>query len=435
MRILHVSDIHIGVENYGRPATELDVQSLPDYFAPGVDRATYLGISTRLLDFLASFDQVVQYAIDNLIDLVLFAGDAYKSRDPSQTQQREFVRRIARLADAGIPVFLTVGNHDLPHVANRATSLEIFPTLNVEKVFVGQTLETHRVTTASGDIQVVALPWIRIGQFMARDETRGLSLEHIKSEVEERLSGLLRDEVEQLDPDVPAVLCAHVNIAGATAASERSMMLGNDHILGLGTVAIPEFDYVALGNIHKHQVLSRVPPVVYAGSIERVDFSEEKEPKGFIVAEIDPERNRGQRTVDWRFVEVDARPMRTIAVQCLPGDDPTQKTLEAIVRLGDKALQDSLVRVRVEMAADQELSFHEPSVRSALSNTHLVTGIERKVHHERRTRIDTDEAERLGPLEALSKYLASKGTPEAAEKKLSEYAQRLLVEEIEGVSE
>ena len=166
-----------------------------------------------------------------------------------------------------------------------------------------------------------------------------------------------------------------------------------------------------------------------------MDFSEEKEPKGFVVAEIDPEGDRGQRTVDWRFVEVDARPMRTIAVQCLPGDDPTQKTLEAIVRLGDKALQNSLVRVRVEMAADQELSFHEPSVRSALSNTHLVTGIERKVHHERRTRIDTDEAERLGPLEALSKYLASKGTPEAAEKKLSEYAQRLLVEEIEGVSE
>ena len=116
MRILHLSDIHIGVENYGRPATDADVEALPAHFAPGVDRAQYVGVSTRLLDFLGTLDAAVDYAVTGGIDLVLFAGDAYKSRDPSQTQQREFARRIARLSEAGIPSFLTVGNHDLPHV-------------------------------------------------------------------------------------------------------------------------------------------------------------------------------------------------------------------------------------------------------------------------------------------------------------------------------
>ena len=38
MRILHLADIHIGVENYGRPATESDLEAMPAYFAPGVDR-------------------------------------------------------------------------------------------------------------------------------------------------------------------------------------------------------------------------------------------------------------------------------------------------------------------------------------------------------------------------------------------------------------
>ena len=219
MRLLHLSDIHVGVESYGRPASQADLDALPDWFAPDVDRAEYLGVNTRLLDFLAAMDYAVDYAIDGGVDLVLFAGDAYKARNPTQTHQREFARRIARLSAAGIPTFLTIGNHDLPHVANRATALEIFPTLSVANVTVGQTLDTHRIATNAGDVQVVALPWIRIGQFMNREETRGQTLEQIKQDVESRLVMHLQEEVDRLDPAVPAVLCAHVNIAGAKTAS------------------------------------------------------------------------------------------------------------------------------------------------------------------------------------------------------------------------
>ena len=93
MKILHCADLHLGVETYGR-----------------IDPAT--GLSSRLLDFLSTLDQVVDYALANKVDLVLFCGDAYKSREPSQTQQREFARRINRLATSGIAVFLLVGNHD-----------------------------------------------------------------------------------------------------------------------------------------------------------------------------------------------------------------------------------------------------------------------------------------------------------------------------------
>ena len=208
MRILHISDIHIGVENYGRPATQSDLERLPAFFAPGVARDHYLGMSTRLLDFLASFDAAVDYAINHEVDLVLFAGDAYKNRDPSQTQQREFVWRIARLSRAGIAVFLTIGNHDLPHVANRATALEIFPTLQVENVTVGDSVATYHVETKAGPVQIVALPWIRIGEFMTRNESRNKTLDQIRSEVEKRLTGMLLTEVNALSPKYPSFLCA-----------------------------------------------------------------------------------------------------------------------------------------------------------------------------------------------------------------------------------
>ncbi len=85
MRILHFADLHLGVENY----------------SGGNNPET--GLSWRFHDFLAALDEVVVYALNNAVDLVLFCGDAYKSRDPSQTHQREFARRIWELASAGIP--------------------------------------------------------------------------------------------------------------------------------------------------------------------------------------------------------------------------------------------------------------------------------------------------------------------------------------------
>jgi len=127
MRILHFADLHIGVENYGR-----------------VDPET--GLSTRLMDFLAALDEVVEYALTQDVDLVLLAGDAYKSRDPNQTQQRELAQRLAKLSSAGIPVFLLVGNHDLPHAVGRATAIEIFNTLQVPNLHVGDQIPWPHTT-------------------------------------------------------------------------------------------------------------------------------------------------------------------------------------------------------------------------------------------------------------------------------------------------
>ncbi|MEX2598113.1 MAG: exonuclease subunit SbcD [Dehalococcoidia bacterium] len=431
MRVLHLSDVHIGVENYGRPATEADIAALPEYFAPGVERGQYVGMSTRMLDFLATLDQAVDHALRNDVDLVLFAGDAYKSRDPSQTHQREFARRIARLADAGVTVFLTVGNHDLPHVANRATALEIFPTLSVANVTVGATLETYRVETRAGAAQVVALPWIRISLFMARDETRGLTLEQIKEAIEGRLTEHLQEEAEKLDPALPSFLCGHVTVAGATVASERSMMLGNDHTLGLSTLANPAFDYVALGHIHKAQVLTQHPPVVYPGSLQRIDFSEEAHDKGFYVVDVDGSKERGERIAEMTFVPVSARPMLTISAQTRPGADPTET---AVGEIGKHAteLDQAIVRLRVSMDAEQEPAFNETTVRQALSPAHHIAGIERQVRRDRRTRLGSDDAERLGPMEALQRYFESRNMPEERERTLTAHAERLLREELEG---
>src|SRR6476660_10434074 len=70
LRILHLADIHLGVENYGR-----------------IDPAT--GLSTRLGDFIRSLNGAIDWALDNDIHLVVIAGDIFKNRDPTPTVQRE----------------------------------------------------------------------------------------------------------------------------------------------------------------------------------------------------------------------------------------------------------------------------------------------------------------------------------------------------------
>ena len=430
MRILHLSDVHIGVENYGRPATQEDLAALPEHFAPGLDRAEYLGASTRMLDFLSTLDATVSYALDNNIDLVVFSGDAYKNRDPSQTHQREFARRISRLSNEGIPVFLTVGNHDLPHVSNRATALEIFPTLFVSNVTVGSTLKTHMVKTKVGNIQIVSLPWIRIGGFMAKDETRNMSLEEITKNVEAKLTDLLNEEINKLDSSIPAILSGHVTVAGAKVSSERGLMLGNDHVLSLGTLANPSFDYVALGHVHKHQILAKHPYVVYPGSLQRIDFSEENDSKGFCVFELDPTMGRGERLHDFKFIEVDARPMLTLDIRVPDGENPTEIAKSAITKSSVK-IRDSIVRMRITMDAKDEHAFREVEVRESLVSAHHIASIQRNVRRDRRTRLGTDESERLSPMEAMKRYFSSRNIPEKREKELLERATEILREEME----
>ncbi len=221
MRILHFSDLHIGVENYGR-----------------TDPNT--GLSTRLTDFLEALDELVEYALSSSVDLVVLAGDAYKGRDPSQTHQREFARRLRRLSAAGIPTFLLVGNHDLPASSGRAHAVEIFDTLDVPNVHVGATLNNQTVPTPAGPLQILSVPWPSRGAMLARDESRGLGIEQIRQEIERRMTTAIAGRAQALDPDIPAIMAGHVTVNGATVGSERSMMLGNDHVLNVSAVQQPQ---------------------------------------------------------------------------------------------------------------------------------------------------------------------------------------------------
>jgi exonuclease SbcD len=351
---------------------------------------------------------------------VTFAGDAYKSRDPTPTYQREFAARIRRLAQAGIPVVLVAGNHDTPHAIGRANAIEIFDTLEVENVHVIQQLQLLTIPTHSGPVQVVGLPWIVRSALLTREEYKGLSLEEINARLADMVTNIVTHPREgllsQLDPSRPTVFTAHGTVQGAIYSSERSVMLGQEVILPPSLVTHPAFDYVALGHIHRHQELNKHPPVVYAGSIERIDFGEEREQKGFVLAQV----HRG--AAEWEFVPLPTRPFVTIEAEAT-GPDPTVQVLAAI---GKREIQAAVVRLIIRTSAEWEPLLRDEEIRQALEPAFHVAALVRDVERPARLRLGRRAAAELGPEELLCHYLETRGTSPERTKVLLKHARDIL---------
>jgi exonuclease SbcD len=403
IKVVHFADVHLGVENYGR-----------------LDPST--GLHSRLSDFLAAIDRIIDTALTEDADLVVFCGDAYKTRDPSPTYQREFARRIHRLSRAELPTVLVAGNHDMPNAVGRAHTMEIYRTLDIDHVYVARGPDVLTIDTRHGPVQVGVLPWIARSSLLSRDEYKNRNLQEVTGILIERVDQILNGEgglVSRLDPQVPHILAAHGTVGGAVYGSERTVMLGQEMVLPLGLVKVPSWDYVALGHIHRHQALEPdlLPPVVYPGSVERIDFGEEREDKGFVMATVE----RGQST--WRFRKLDARRFATIPVTA-DGEDPTAQVLEAI---GRASIDGAVVRVIIRTTAERDVLIRENELRRALSSAFSVAAIVHDVQRPQRMRLGNQkEIASLTPLEALERYLEVTDTPSERIATLKRYAESLL---------
>ncbi len=384
-RILHFADAHIDMANYGRH----DPQS---------------GLPLRVLDFLKSLDAIVDTAIQEKVDLVIFAGDAYKDRNPSPTFQREWGRRMMRLSRAEIPTLLLVGNHDLSPALGRAHALESFDTLDVPYVSV---IEKPKLIKPEGlhgvPLQVIALPWIsRSGLIAAFGSEAGETSRSLEMLTDRLIEFVGLQFSNHIDPGLPVVLAAHCSIQGAIYGGERMVMLGNDLVLPGSLVKDTRLDYVALGHIHKSQNLNEGahPPVIYPGSIERVDFGEAQDEKYFVIADVE----RGCTRVEWRKLE-HVRPMIHRFVRLTEQEGVTERLRSAL--LPTEQLVEAIVRLVIEYPRDWETLIDEAALREAAAEAFEFQLIKRP-QIDQRIRLPGDQAiGSLTPLELLEKYWQS----------------------------
>lgn len=379
MKLLHFADAHIDMANYGRHDPET-------------------GLPLRVLDFLKSLDTIVDAAISEKVDMVIFAGDAYKDRSPAPTFQREWGKRIIRLSQARIPTLLLVGNHDLSPAVGRAHAIQEFDTLGVPFVKVLQKPDF----LAPGDlwdlpVQVIAMPWVSRSSLMANLDMSGTDTNEVFSSIESRISDLIENWMEEADKDLPLILTAHASVEGAMFGAERMVMLGSDLVLPTALVKDKRLDYVAMGHIHKPQDVNEggYPPVIYPGSIERVDFGEAKDDKFFIIADI----SRGGTTVEWKKIE-GTRPFIERRASLKSGENVMDVLKSAL----PKDVSDAIVKLVVEYPRELDTLIDESALRKHAESAfefHLV----KKPKMDARVRLaEGQTVSSLSPLELLDQY-------------------------------
>lgn len=409
IKILHLSDIHMGSGfAYGRTNPET-------------------GLNTRLEDFVQTLARIIDRAIEEPADLVLFGGDAFPDATPPPYVQEAFAVQFRRLADADIPAVLLVGNHDQHSQGTGGASLCIYRTLAVPGFRVGDRLETHRISTRNGEVQVIALPWLTRSTLLAQPETEGRSLAEVNALLIERLQPALEGEIRALDPEIPTVLLGHLMVDRAALGAERFLAVGKGFTIPISLLMRSEIDYIALGHVHKHQNLNPAnnPPIVYPGSIERVDFSEEKEEKGYVWLELEKEK------ANWEFCSLPVRSFCTIDIDVSQTEDPQEAILEAIAK---RDIHEAVVRLIYKVRSQQLDAIETTALHQALQEAHAHTIRPELVSQLAAPRLpELGSSSRMDPLEALQAYLGNKEDLKDIAAEMLDAAQLLLEEEGELV--
>jgi exonuclease SbcD len=248
--------------------------------------------------------------------------------------------------------------------------------------------------------------------------------------MQESLTNIVNTLAAKLDPGLPSILSAHIWVVGAMLGTEKMMTIGQEHTLLLSNIANPAFDYIGLGHIHKRQVLQTNPPVVYSGSVDKLDFGDEDDEKGFYVVDIETDVT-GKRHTTFEFHPINGRRFLTIEIILTAQDtDPTAVILAAIAEQKDN-VKDAIVRLQLSLPAEIEGFLKDAEIKNALKEAYFCT-VARDIKRESRPRLGQFTVSEITPTEALKIYLEQKKTSPERLKELMEYGQKLIEDSNKG---
>ena len=408
IHVVHFADLRLGVESYGK--TDPDT-----------------GLSARALDYLARLDEVIAFVHNSGADLVVFAGDAFHSPRPNPTYQREFARRILSLS-VSAPVLLLLGDRDLPASSVSASPIDIYEALNVPNIIVASDFSVERVSTARGHLVLAAAPFPSPATLSEREAGRAKSVAQSDADwtaaLNTQLQRLAREADALADDATPRLLLGHFGVAGMVPGSERRFTLGRAIEADLKSLTRSAWDYVALGHAHRHQNLtadqSDAPPVVYAGSLERLDFGESDESKGFCSVRLVCGK------INWRFVELAARERLALKIDCREAENPTRSVLDALAR---HSLDGAILRLEIMLTPESEARFKDREIQAALKRADIfyVDGFRKIVEREETTRLGQDAAA-LDELALLERYFESRNFSSERRTELLDKARKIMAD-------
>ena len=348
MKIITFADAHIGISTYST-----------------IDPKTNL--NTRVLDSLNGIDQIINYAEENNIKHILFAGDMFKNALPSPTLVREINKRIKASAEKGIKWIIQDGNHDVSPLETAKSALDPLSTLKVENVEHTRFEKTYMI---DNNIRVLVLPTYTT-----------------QEEVENILS--------KYNDNIKTIVMGH--FTSLNAKLNDWLIASNEDAIDIKIFQKPNILAVVLGHLHKHQILNTNPLSYYCSSTIRTDFNEEHDKKGFVVLDIDNNYN-----VSYIFKEIKTQEFLSVKMD-LVGEDDAQANVMAYLNHIKKDLIDKVVRVQLTL--DKENNIDDNEILEFLKNNNVsyIANISKIFDREQLIR-NKDINEQITEEEALREY-------------------------------
>ena len=348
MKIITFADAHIGISTYST-----------------IDPKTNL--NTRVLDSLNGIDQIINYAEENNIKYILFAGDMFKNALPSPTLVREINKRIKASAEKGIKWIIQDGNHDVSPLETAKSALDPLSTLKVENVEHTRFEKTYMI---DNNIRVLVLPTYTT-----------------QEEVENILS--------KYNDNIKTIVMGH--FTSLNAKLNDWLIASNEDAIDIKIFQKPNILAVVLGHLHKHQILNTNPLSYYCSSTIRTDFNEEHDKKGFVVLDIDNNYN-----VSYIFKEIKTQEFLSVKMD-LVGEDDAQANVMAYLNHIKKDLIDKVVRVQLTLDKENNIEDNEILEFLKSSNVSYIANISKIFDREQLIR-NKDINEQITEENALKEY-------------------------------
>ncbi len=296
MKLLHTSDWHVGRGIRGR---------------------------SRAAEHRAVLAEIVEVAVEEQVDVVLVAGDAFDTASPTPEAEAIVYRALLDLADTGAHVVILAGNHDNPR---RWRAIQ--PLLTRSTVHVAADLRPPDdggvldLQTRSDEVVRIALvPFLSQRAIVKADQLMARRGDQHAARYAERARRILSALTDGFGDDTVNIVAAHLTVAGGQpmlGGGERAAHTIFDYVVP-PTAFPPTAQYVALGHLHQPHQVPGPCPIWYCGSPLHLDFGEvERQHKAVLVVEahpglpaevrrVDLTAGRHLRTIRGPAAELDAR--------------------------------------------------------------------------------------------------------------------------------
>jgi len=262
LKLLHTADLHIGKKIFEQSMLEEQKHML---------------------------QQIYDIVLEEMVDAVLIAGDVYDRSVPSTEAVELLDDFLTALIQARVPVILISGNHDSPERVGFADRILEKQGLYIASTYEGE-LKKVTLQDEYGEVCIVCLPFVK----PAVAEGRNCA---------EAVANILEKEGADFAPDKRYCLLTHYFVTGTNGEiprlSESETMIDVGGIDNVPAYLFAEFDYVALGHIHRYQQIGK-EQIYYSGTPLKYSFSEVHSDKSVNIVEL---KEKGQVEVRRSFLK------------------------------------------------------------------------------------------------------------------------------------